>query len=93
MSMRNSRIIYAIALCLVLSIAGIYAASQPIKLAGKLDVGGPRTPGSVDSFVLATFDDDSYQLEFEFLASAEDLTIEVWGDDGVLAMVGGVCLI
>ena len=84
--MRNSKIIYVLIACLVLSVACVCAAIQPIKLDGKLvNYSVPKSPGSVDSFVLASFDDDTYQLELDFLGSAEDLTIEIWGDDGIRA--------
>ena len=80
---KNLRIVYVIIACVILSVTGIYATVKQIELKGKLKQDGPRSPVSVDSFVLATVDDGTYMLDLEFLKSADDVTIEIWDDDEI----------
>ena len=86
--MVDLKIIFLIVSSLVLVVSGVYARTEnQVKLKGDLkdETGGLRASGNMDSFVYATFNDVTGILDLEFLDSADDLTIEVWGNDGIQA--------
>jgi hypothetical protein len=75
---------------MVLVVTGVYASEKQVQLTGLLKSKERvlRLSGSMDSFINATFNNttslnNATSLNLEFLDSEDDLTIEVWGNDGI----------
>jgi len=89
--MVDLRVIYVIVSCMVLVVTGVHASEKRVELQGLLKTKGKilRLSGSMNSFVNATFDNtisfssNAASLDLEFFDSEDDLTIEVWGNDGI----------
>ncbi len=80
--MMDLKVICALVSCFFIFIMSSYATDKKIQLSGELrDRDGLRSSGRADSFVIGSL--DGKILDLEFFDEADDLTIEVWGNDGV----------
>ncbi len=80
------RVAYLIVSFLVVVVGSIQAQGNKnaIRLAGSLSNPVLRSfSGVMDSFVVATLEEGNTVLDLAFLDEADDLTVEVYGNDGV----------
>lgn len=80
------RVAYLIVSFLVVFVGSIQAQGNKntIRLAGSLSNPVLRSfSGVMDSFVVATLEEGNTVLDLAFLDQADDLTVEVYGNDGV----------
>jgi len=79
------KIVFLVVSCLALVVSSTsYATEKQIQLSGVLkDDLRIKASGSLNSFINATIDNATKTLDLEFLDSADNLTVEVWGSNGV----------